>query len=168
MKNKKFELKNGVSILAPIRLGMIVLLIVFVIFLQLGDKVSAAAMADVESAVTGSISMDAVEKSTARMFKNFYGLNASDYDSVVLYAPKTNMDAQELLIVKLADTSQAEAVAEAIEERRETQKNTFEGYAPEPYDMLENHSILDVRGNYILYVVHEDAAAADKAFKDSL
>ena len=77
------------------------------------------------------------------------------------------MDAEELLIVKLKDTSQAEAVETAINKRLETQKNSFEGYGIEQYDLLEKH-VLDVQGNYILYVVHTDAAKADQAFRDSL
>lgn len=166
MMNK--ELKNGMSVLGPLRFCMIILLFIFIIILQLGGKASNAAVEDVEAAVTGTVSTEAVEKSTDRMVKKFYGLSAENYESAVFYAPKSNMTAQELLIVKLADTSQAEAVAEAIEERRKTQMNIFEGYAPEQYDMLENHYILDVRGNYILYIVHEDAQAADKAFKASL
>ena len=166
--NKKLQLSNGMSIFGPVRIGLVVVLLVFIISLQMGDRVSAAAIEDVEAAVTSSITMDSVEKSTDRMFKKFYGLNASDYESVVLYAPVTNMDAEELLIVKLADTSQAEAVQAAITNRLDTQKNTFEGYAPEQYDLLDNHHIIDVRGNYILYVVHANASAADQAFRDSL
>ena len=101
------------------------------------------------------------------MFKKFYGLNASDYEGVTLYAPETNMNAQELLIVKLKDSSQAEAVTKAINSRLETQKSSFEGYGIEQFDMLENH-ILDVQGNFILYIVHPDAAKADQAFRNSL
>ena len=77
------------------------------------------------------------------------------------------MNAQELLIVKLKDSSQAEAVTNAINSRLETQKSSFEGYGIEQFDMLENH-ILDVQGNFILYIVHPDATKADQAFRNSL
>ena len=75
---------------------------------------------------------------------------------MTLYSPASNMDAQELLIIKLKDNSQAEAVTEAINARLETQMNSFEGYGIEQYAMLENH-ILDVQGNFILYVVNPNA-----------
>ncbi len=165
---KKMQLSNGMSFLGPVRIGMTILLLIFIIFLQLGDRVSAAAIEDVEAAVIASISVDSMEKSTDRMFKKFYGLDPADYEAVVLYAPKTNMDVQELLIIKLSDTSQAEAVESAILSRLESQENTFEGYAPEQYAMLEDHHVLDIRGNYVLYIVHEDAGAADSAFKSAL
>ena len=46
----------------------------FIISLQMGDRVSAAAIEDVEAAVTSSITMDSVEKSTDRMLKSFTAL----------------------------------------------------------------------------------------------
>lgn len=156
------------SVFSAIRAGLVVLLLVFVILLQLRDRVSNTPMANVEAAVTSSISLDDMEKSSARMFRKFYGLAASDYESVVLYAPKTNMDAEELLLIKLQSTDQAEAAADACEQRRQSQKDVFEGYGPEQYDLLENHYVLDVQGNYILYIVGDNAAAADRAFRDSL
>ena len=108
-----------------------------------------------------------MEESSNQMFKKFYGLNANDYEGVSLYAPASNMDAEEILIIKLKDSSQAEAVTAAVNKRLETQKSSFEGYGIEQFDLLEDH-ILDVQGNFILYVVHPEASKADQAFKDSL
>ena len=77
------------------------------------------------------------------------------------------MNAEELLVIKLQDSSQADSVTQAINSRLETQMNSFEGYGVEQYDMLENH-VLDVQGNFILYIVHPDAEKADQAFRSSL
>lgn len=155
------------SFLMPIRIGMVAVLLVFMIYLQMGAKESDAAIGDVAGAVVNTLDTSTMEESANRKFKKFYGLNAGDYDGVVLYAPLSNMDAEELLIVKLKNSSQAETVRAAIEKRLETQKSSFEGYGIEQYDLLENH-ILDIRGNYILYVVHSDANKALQAFRDSL
>ena len=155
------------SFLMPIRIAMVAVLLVFMIYLQMGAKESDAAIGDVAGAVVNTIDTSTMEESANRKFKKFYGLNAGDYEGVVLYAPISNMDAEELLIVKLKNSSQAETVRAAIEKRLETQKSSFEGYGIEQYDLLENH-ILDIRGNYILYVVHSDANKALQAFRDSL
>lgn len=160
-------MNKKIQIIGAIRIVMVLLLIGFIISLQSGDKISDANIDDVEQAVIAQLDMSAVQKSTNINLKKFYGLNAADYEGVVFYSPVTNMDAEELLIVKLKDTSQAEAVETAINKRLETQMNTFEGYGVEQYALLENH-VLDVRGNYILYVVHTDAAKADQVFRDSL
>ena len=59
-------------------------------------------------------------------------------------------------------------VRAAVEARLETQKTSFDGYGLEQYDLLTNHSILDIRGNYVLFVVHKDAAAVQQAFRGAL
>ena len=61
-----------------------------------------------------------------------------------------------------------EKIRAAVEARLETQKTSFDGYGLEQYDLLTNHSILDIRGNYVLFVVHKDAAAVQQAFRGAL
>ena len=160
-------MNKKMSFLMPIRIALVVLLILFIIFLTSDGKESDASMDDVKKNVLAQVDFSSMEESTNRMFKKFYGLNAQDYEAVVLYAPITNMDAEELLIVKLMSTDQAETVTGAIEERLQTQKNSFEGYGIEQYDLLKNH-VLDVEGNFILYVVHHNAEQAAEAFRKSL
>lgn len=157
-------MNKKISILTPIRIGMVVILLVFIILLQVGNKNSNSTLNAVTDSVIKAIKVEGMEESSNRMFKKFYGLNASDYEGVTLYAPVTNMNAEELLIIKLKDRSQAESVTEAINSRLETQKSSFEGYGIEQFDLLENH-ILDVQGNFILYIVHPDATKADQAFR---
>ncbi len=146
---------------------MVFALLAFIVVLQRGDKTSTADIGDVATAVTAQLDLSNVQEGTNSDLKKYYGLSASDYEGVVYYAPVSNMDAEELLIIKLKDTSQADTVESAIQSRLETQKNTFDGYGVEQYNLLEK-SVLDVKGNYILYVVHADASKADQAFKNSL
>lgn len=168
MKIERLFLQNGMSVFTAFRLGLVVLLLAFAVLQQLRDRASSTPMANVEAAVTSSVSLDDMEKSSARMFKKFYSLAASDYESVVLYALKTNINVEELLLIKPQSTDQAAAAADACETRRQSQKDVFEGYGPEQYDLLENHYVLDVQGNYIFYMVGRDAERADRAFRDSL
>ena len=159
--------KKSVSVLTIIRIAMVAALLIFFIVFQVGNKSSNASLESVSENVVGTLDLEGMQESNNRMFQKFYGLDAEDYEGVTLYSPASNMDAQELLIVKLNDTSQAEAVTEAINSRLETQMNSFEGYGIEQYAMLEDH-VLDVQGNFILYVVHPNAGSADEAFRNSL
>lgn len=159
--------KQNISILTILRITMVAALLIFMIILQVGNRSSNASLESVSQEVLGAADQEGMQESNNRMFQKFYGLDAQDYEGVTLYSPVSNMDAQELLIVKLKDSSQAEAVTEAINSRLETQMNSFEGYGIEQYAMLEDH-ILDVQGNFILYVVNPNAQAADDAFRNSL
>lgn len=139
--------------------------IVFYVFLR--NKESNVPAADVFNAVTQSVDTDKMEQTTDRYFKKYYGLNAADYDDVLYYAPVSNMDAEELLVVKLKDVSQAEAVTDAILKRQADKEQSFEGYAPEQYALAQAY-ILDVQGNYILFVVDPKAEEIDAAFAGAL
>ena len=144
---------------AAVAAALICLLVLFG-----GNTVSNAEIQDVADAVAATIDMENMLEADNQLIKRFYGLEPSGFEGCVLYYPNTNMMAEEVLIVKLADMSQQEAVRSAIEARIQTQKNTFEGYGVEQFDMLTNHCVVEVRGNYILFVVNPSVDAARKAF----
>ncbi len=146
---------------------LIVALLVFIGGLLRNGEVSNSKISKVTENVTKSIDMEKLSESDHRMVKRLYGINANDYEGVSLYVAGSNMEVEELLIVKLKSTEQAEAVEEAIKKRLDKQLESFEGYGPEQCKLLNDH-VLDVRGNYILYVVNNKAKAADKAFQKSL
>ncbi|MCI8293032.1 MAG: DUF4358 domain-containing protein [Hespellia sp.] len=149
-----------------LKIVLVLLLLVFVILDLKGEDISSAKLEDVAGAVVKAA--DISEKPAEnRMIKRFYGLNPKDFEGAVLYAPTDNMDANELFIVRLSDMSQSQAVEEAIEERLQTQKKSFEGYGAEQTKLLNDH-ILQVKGNYIFYMVGENASKAEKAFLNNL
>lgn len=129
-----------------------------------GDTVSNADPAEVEAAVTAQIDMTNMLPGDNKMIKRFYGLDPAQFEACILYYPTTNMMAEELLIVKLSDVSQQETVRKAVEARIATQKNTFEGYGVEQFEMLSNNAVVEIRGNYVLFVVNAASADAQKAF----
>ena len=155
MKNMIYEITRWVVVLVAV---------VSLIIMFGGNTVSSADPADVEAAVTAQIDMTNMLPGDNQMIKRFYGLDPAQFEACILYYPTTNMMAEELLIVKLSDLSQQEAVRSAVEARIATQKNTFEGYGVEQFEMLTNNAVVEVRGNYILFVVNGASAAARDAF----
>lgn len=133
-----------------------------------GNTVSDADPEVVTAAVTAQIDMTNMLEGDNQMIKRFYGLDPANYEACYLYYPTTNMMAEELLVIKLRDVGQQEAVRAAVEARIETQKNTFEGYGVEQFEMLSNNAVVEIRGNYVLFVVNADSAAALDAFLDAL
>ena len=132
------------------------------------NKVSSADPAEVEAAVIAELDMSAMVKADNQMVKRLYGLDPASFESCILYYPNTNMMAEELLILKLSDTAQQQSVRAAIEARVETQKTTFDGYGVEQYALLTENCIIDIRGNFVLFVVNADCDAAQKAFAGAL
>ena len=139
--------------------------VVFFVFLKRPE--SKKTFEEVRTHVRATVHSERMNESTSRFLKKYYGLNAEDYEGVLLYAPLTNMDAEELLLIKCKDASQAESVKEAMEKRQQTKATTFDGYAPEQYDLCQNY-ILDEQGTFLLFVISPDAIDIDKEFKDFL
>ena len=133
-----------------------------------GDPVSNAEFADVSAAVLPEVDTANMQEAESQMVKRLYGLDPAAFESCILYYPNTNMMAEELLILKLSDTAQQQSVRAAIEARVETQKTTFDGYGVEQYALLTDNCIIDIRGNFVLFVVNADCDAAQKAFAGAL
>lgn len=131
-----------------------------------GNPVSNADFETVAQAVTGQVELTNLRQGENRMVKRLYGLDPADYEGCLLYYPATNMDAEELLLIKLKDTAQQEAVRSAMQTRVENQKNAFEGYGVEQYDLLTNYCVLEVKGNFALLAISrscDDALGALEA-----
>ena len=129
-----------------------------------GNTVSNADPAEVAEAVVETIDMENMLEADNQLIKRFYGLDPANFEGCILYYPTTNMMAEEVLIVKLKDMSQQEQVRTAIEKRIETQKTTFEGYGVEQFELLTNNAVVEVRGNFVLFIVNANSAEAQKAF----
>lgn len=156
------NLKSSVYEIA--RWVVVLVAVISLLFMFGGNTVSDADPVEVAAAVTQTIDMTNMVEGDNKMVKRFYGLDPSTYEACILYYPTTNMMAEELLIVKLSDMGQQETVRAAVEARIATQKNTFEGYGVEQFEMLSSNAVVEIRGNYVLFVVNPASADALKAF----
>ncbi len=159
--------KNRTVPAAAAKYLCILLMALFLVLQFTGSRQSATPFADMSRAVSEAAVMDNMQAGDNQMVRRLYKLDPAEYEGVLLYYPSTNMGAEELLLIKLRDPSQAEAVEAAVMQRWEAQRNVFEGYAVDPYELLGRYQLL-VRGNYILYVVAEDAQPVVRAFESSL
>lgn len=132
------------------------------------EPVSRASFAEVQGAVTQSFDQSNTKEADARMVRRLYSLNPSELEGCLLCYPVTNMEAEELLLVKVAEETQVQTVTDAIKARLETQKASFDGYGLEQYDLLTRHAVIESRGGYVLFVVCENAELVRQAFLDAL
>lgn len=99
--------------------------------------------------------------------KNF-GINARSLANFVYYAPKSAMDASEILILQVREEAQLEDCARLVEERRRTNAATFRNYRPLQADILER-SYLKTQGSFLIFISAENASAikdtVDAAFR---
>lgn len=164
---RRFLKRSPQTPLSYVKAVLVAMLLLFIILDMMNDPISTAEIETVAKNVVKAADFQGMERAEARMVKRFYKLNPKDYEGVVLYAPTDNMDAHELLLVKLKDAAQKKAVEDAIGERLDTQLKSFEGYGASQTALLKR-SVLSAKGNYVLYVVGERVGYAQEAFVKSL
>jgi len=146
------------------RILLVALLAAFVVVLVTKEKDSTTPIETMAQAVTEGRDLSGLEEGSNRLFKKYYKLDAGDYDGIYYMRPKSNMNAEEILIIKLKNNDQKDAVLNAVNEWSEAKKSTFEGYAPEQYDLAAD-CVIKAKGNYVIYIVHKDAAQMDAEFE---
>ena len=100
---------------------------------------------------------DTVVSENDMVVKERFGLEANAFNALVYYGPDSNMDAAELLLVDMKDTSQKETVTDAIQKRIDYQKTCF-----------INQAKTIVYGHYVLFIVSKDSQPARDAFAEAV
>ena len=146
--------------------ALIVLLAVVLIMQAAGNRSSTAGFEEMAEAVRQSADLSLMTEGDNQMLKRLYGLDPNEYEGARLYYPNTNMGAEELLLIRLSDSSQKEAISSAIQGRLATQKKSFDGYGADQTAMLEN-SIVRVRESFALFVSAADPGSVEKVFLEN-
>lgn len=159
--------KVKIPVLEVIKWLSVILVVVFLYVISAQGRESQTEFSVMAEAVTGAADLSTMQEADNQMVKRLYGLDPDAYEGALLYYPTTNMGAEEILLVKLKDTSQQETVKTAMEDRVATQKANFDGYGISQYEMLEQ-CVIETRGNYMLLVVAADTSSVRQAFLDAL
>ena len=131
----------------------------FISFLMLEKEPAERDLSGVGDVFYEEFNPDKMFRADAMRLRRAYGLNANDYEDYLYFAPESNMDVDELLIIRLKSEDQSFAVQRAIEERLQTQKNNFDGYGTDQLDLLEHFSKVIQIGKYRGLVVSGEADA---------
>lgn len=116
-----------------------------------------------KAAVESGADLTLMQEADNQMFKRIYGLDANDYENVLLYYPVTNMGVEEVLLVKVSSQEQLDAVKQAVEARLAAQLKSFDGYGVEQCEML-NNAIVHYDDSYVVFSVGKQAEAVENAY----
>ena len=149
-----------------VKIAMCICLLVFIVAM-LRTTTSKKSAQEIADYVTSGMDTTARTQGGAKELKRYFGLNAGDYEGFVIYVPTSNMDAEELLIIKVADEGQVDAVAAAIEARRDAQIQAFSGYGEKQTAQLQDSRLI-TKGRLLFYAVGDDAGTLAERFSDGL
>lgn len=124
-------------------------------------------VADIYSAYVekvGEENMPAMMDGDSEMLATYYYTDASELESFVLKFPMMNVKADEFFVAKVTE-GKMDTVKEAVAKRHADLDAQWKLYLPAQYDLVKDAKTV-VNGNYILFVIGNDADTAVKIFND--
>lgn len=129
-------------------------------------KVKTANMPAIESNLEENLNLDFVNVGDEKTLKNLYYINRNEIEDFISYAPKSNMEVEEILVLKVKKTTDISEIKSKISKRLEKQGESFKNYRPEKYNIIEN-AVLEEEGQYLIFIVSENASSIHKIIKNS-
>lgn len=141
-----------------------VVFIVFVLAYQF-VKVKDLDFKELSSQIENRVSMDNVSMGNDSTLRKLYGINRLEIEGYSSLAPKSNMEATEVLVVE-CKSGMTDGVMAKIQARVDSQSNSFKNYAPDQYAII-NNSQLKKKGDYIYFISSKNQKAIEEAIKNS-
>lgn len=142
---------------------LLLLLAAFLLAVCLTGNYADRPIGDIEQTLLQAPGIATLKRGTENDLRRFYGIEEAAYDGCFVYLPQNPMDVDEVLVVKLKDTSQKAGLEKLILARQESQKSSFEGYGVEQTALL-NQYVLQFKGKYAFYGVSSQVQAWQEAF----
>lgn len=147
------------------------LLILFTVGTLFGcsSKKSAAktpSVKEISGKIEQAIDMSNMKTGDSSKLQKLYKIDSKDLEEFAIYAPTSNIKADELAILKVKDANKLNEIKEKISKRVENQGTSFKDYLPNEYALIEKH-VLKVNGNYILLAISKDSEKIEKIFDES-
>ena len=158
---------NPFSAAGILKFAAAFLILVYIVLLLIYASGSTKPFEEVAAAVEERLDTEILVKQDAQALKRYYGLNGADYEGVLFYSSEFSISAEEVLLIEVRSDQQVQEVRDAIEERLESRRDTFEGYAPEQAQLIAQAQ-LQVRGKFVFLAVSTDAEAYVSAFAGGL
>lgn len=132
---------------------------------EAGDKIvePSLSIAEMIEAITDKHEFSAFMPLDEDMMAEFYHLDAALLEDYVANMPLMIVRSDELTILKVKDVADVDTVKASLEERAADAMRSFESYLIDQYEKAENYKLV-TQGNYILFVIADDADAVVKTF----
>ena len=79
------------KVFGAVKYVLLIFLLMFIVSLMRGDKISDTPIEDVTEAVTAAADMTDLSLADNRTVRRLYGINVNDYEGVNLYVSDSNM-----------------------------------------------------------------------------
>lgn len=142
----------------------LVVILVFILAYQF-VKVKDLDFKEASTQIENSVNMDNLQKGNILTLRKLYGINKNEVKDYISFAPKSNMIASEVLIIK-SKPEYVDKIMNSIRSRVDSQANSFKSYAPDQFNII-NNSELYKKGDYIYFLSSENLPKVKEAISMS-
>lgn len=126
-------------------------------------KSTSASPYDIASKIKDSLNLKEMTQINDKKLKKLYNISTDEIDSYCIFVSMSNIKADEIAVIKIKNSKDAQSLKDKIQKRNDAQALSFKDYLPEQYTLIQNH-VLKSNGNYILYAVSKDTEKAETTF----
>jgi len=123
-------------------------------------KVKDADMDSLRKNLSQVIDDEQMDIGDSTKLRKLYYISKNEVEDFILYAPKSNMDANEVLVLKGKSEEVIQQLKVKVEGRIKKQSDSFNSYRPEEYDIISNR-VLDIKGKYLILIISKDSATIE-------
>ena len=127
-------------------------------------KIAEPSMSEIDKSIVATADLSNMVKDDAKKLRQLYYINKNQVEDFILYAPKTNMDANEILVLKAKDVEGVKHLKEKVETRVDKQSESFASYRPELKTVIDDYELKE-KGQYLYLIISEDNKKIDKAIE---
>ncbi|MGF7060202.1 DUF4358 domain-containing protein [Brassicibacter mesophilus] len=131
------------------------------------DKLSTKNLAvkEIDEKIKQSVDVSNLNKGDKDKLKRLYDVDDNEIEDFILYTAQSNIEADEIAIIKVNKDEKIADVKNKISKRLEEQSASFKDYLPDEYYVIEKH-VLKTKGKYILFTISEDAEKIEDIFDE--
>lgn len=137
--------------------------VIFTVFVGLYNvlKFKEPNMVELKEKIVREADLSNMVEGDVQKLRKLYYINKNEIEDFIFFAPKTNMDANEILIIKAKSQEELTDLKTKVEGRLEKSSNSFQSYRPEQYEIIKN-KVLKVNGNYLVLIVSDKVSEIEK------
>lgn len=144
----------------------ILVAVVLITFIGLYNvlKIKEPDMEKLKTKILDSADLNNMVEGDAQRLRKLYYINKNQVEDFILYAPKTNMDASEILVLKAKDVEGVKHLKEKVEARVDKQSESFASYRSELKTVIDDYKLKE-KGQYLYLIISGDNKKIDKAIE---
>lgn len=131
-----------------------------------GEK-ETLSIAEVYEKIGAEVSLQSPECMDDDFISNYYGLDTALLEEYVFSISSDAAQAETVIIAKVKDVSDTEAVAESLQSVMEDKKAEMENYIPEQFAIVEKSEVV-IKDNYVWLVISENKDSITSVIENNL